>query len=238
MSSDARKRFNTAFPRGKAFLPVIHCRGFSQTLKNARIAFREGADGIFLIGHGLPAAELTRIYTHLRLHFARQWIGINFLDLEPLEVLGGAPATASALWMDDVGVREDAAEPDAEAKHFFEMRQAGAGAYSGPVFGGVAFKYQHPPTKNLARAAQLAMPYADVITTSGPATGKPPSVEKIRAMREAIGDHPLANASGLTITNASQYREYVDAALVGTSITDEDGVLIPWKVYAFRRRWH
>jgi predicted TIM-barrel enzyme len=73
----------------------------------------------------------------------------------------------------------------------------------------------------------------DVITTSGMATGSAPAVEKIRSMREAIGKHPLAIASGMTPENVSQFMPYADAFLVATGISKSSYELDPAKVAAF-----
>ena len=54
-------------------------------------------------------------------------------------------------------------------------------------------------------AARNAMPYMDVVTTSGPGTGKAAAPEKIRTIRQAIGDKPLAIASGVTPENVPDY---------------------------------
>ena len=66
------------------------------------------------------------------------------------------------------------------------------------------------------------MDYIDVITTSGPGTGKPPSLEKIQLMRSYIGKTPLAIASGITPENKSMFNDLVDYLLVASSITSKD----------------
>jgi len=59
------------------------------------------------------------------------------------------------------------------------MRQT---AWEGLYFGGVAFKYQEQPN-NLAVAIENAKEYLDVITTSGPGTGKSIDLDKIKRIR-------------------------------------------------------
>ncbi len=89
------------------------------------------------------------------------------------------------------------------------------------LFGGVAFKYIRPivPPEHFGEVARLALDCGvDVITTSGPATGEPPAVNKVQAMRHAIGDHALAVASGIRPENVSAFLPFVDAFLVATGI--------------------
>jgi predicted TIM-barrel enzyme len=45
-------------------------------------------------------------------------------------------------------------------------------------------------------------------------------VAKIKTMRAAIGDHPLAIASGITPGNVHLYLPYVDCFLVASGISD------------------
>jgi predicted TIM-barrel enzyme len=84
-------------------------------------------------------------------------------------------------------------------------------------FGGFAFKYQKQP-KDLTAAAKIAAHYFDVVVTSGKATGYAADIEKVRTIKEAIGDTPLALASGVTEDNVNEYLPYVDIFIVGTSL--------------------
>jgi hypothetical protein len=112
-----------------------------------------------------------------------------------------------------------------------------ASGWQGLYFGGVAFKYQRP-VHDLARAAGLASKYMDVITTSGPGTGQASSRAKIRAMKEALGDFPLAIASGITPANVHDYLDVADCFLVATGIsksfTELDSTLVKRLAHAIK----
>lgn len=60
----------------------------------------------------------------------------------------------------------------------------------------------------------------DVVTTSGPATGKAPSLDKIQQMKWAMGTNELAIASGITPDNVAKFLPYVDHILVSTGISE------------------
>ena len=68
------------------------------------------------------------------------------------------------------------------------------------------------------QAATKAARYMDVVTTSGPGTGHAASPDKISVMKHALGDHPLAIASGITPENVSDYLDIADCFLVATGI--------------------
>jgi predicted TIM-barrel enzyme len=76
----------------------------------------------------------------------------------------------------------------------------------------------------------------DVVTTSGPGTGRAAEVTKIQRMREALGDAPLAIASGITPENVDQYLPYADCFLVATGISRSDGEFDSRRVLALVER--
>jgi predicted TIM-barrel enzyme len=93
-------------------------------------------------------------------------------------------------------------------------------------FGGVAFKYQRH-VEAVGHAARIASRYMDVVTTSGPGTGRAAEVEKIFTMKEALGDFTLAIASGITPENVTAYLPYADCFLVATGISHDFNNLDP-----------
>ena len=70
----------------------------------------------------------------------------------------------------------------------------------------------------MIEAARKALPYMDVVCTSGIATGQEADLTKIETFRAALGDAPLALASGITPENAHLYAPLVDIFLVATGI--------------------
>ena len=205
-----------AFPgRRHVVLPVIHVESKPQALRNAVLAREGGCDGVFLINHEISAAELLSIHKDVVKQLPEWWVGANCLDLAPREVFAELPPEVAGVWVDDAEINECAkAQPSARA--ILAARKASS--WKGLYFGGVAFKYQRP-VEDLATAARLAAKYMDVVTTSGPGTGQAASIEKIRAMKSAMGDSPLAIASGITPENVSQYLGVADCFLVATGIS-------------------
>lgn len=202
--------------RSKRFYPVIHCasidRGGCLHAENCtQTALNNGADGIFLIGHGMQARDLREIYDHLRNKFPAAWIGINFLGLSPGRDGYGLYAHTmmckdlNALWLDDL--------PKSRILDLPRSIQ---------VFGGVAFKYKNPylSERGLEEACRTARESVDVPTTSGDRTGSPPPVSKLQAIRQLVGDGVLlAVASGVSAKNVSPLLPYADVFLVASSIT-------------------
>lgn len=208
---------NTFGTSGKhVFLPVIHAESEDQVVRNMKVADGGGADGVFLINHHLSHHQLFSVYDFAREKFPAMWIGLNCLDLG-WRAIGKMPHTVQGLWADNGGVTDLGVDTD--FYHFHNLRK-GSG-WKGLYFGGVAFKGQ-APVEDPAKAAKNAMPFTDVITTSGPRTGVAPLVSKIQAMRRAINGHPFAIASGINIHNVDQYMPFCDCFMVNSSIVYPD----------------
>ena len=78
----------------------------------------------------------------------------------------------------------------------------------------------------------------EVVCTSGRRTGVAADVPKVRIMREAIPDVPLALASGVTPENVDGFLPYVEAYLVATGIEERFGVLDPARTKALADKIH
>jgi predicted TIM-barrel enzyme len=138
------------------------------------------------------------------------------------------PLDCPGVWTDESGIFEEKSRIDTEyARRFTRGLQS---RFRNILwFGGIGFKGQ-PGSKNIPKIARSAKHFMDVVTTSGDRTGVAPSVEKVRAIRNAIGDHPLAIASGITPENVHAFKSYANCFLVASSIsksfTELDPILV------------
>lgn len=208
--------YRSVFPKSNTLLIVIHAENPIQVIYNARIAKEGGADGIFLINHQIPAQLLLNCFAEVKQSFPDLWVGLNCLNLHHSETLAVLPHGANGIWIDNAGISEEEPNPVRIAQDVAKARNVYK--HRGLYFGGVAFKYQGP-TRDPARAAKLAIPFVDIVTTSGNGTGIAASIKKIRLMKEAIGTHPLAIASGITPENVTEYMEFADCFLVATGVS-------------------
>ncbi len=203
------------FANAHAVLPVIHVESLDQAEHNAGIAYMAGCDGVFLINHGMSVDKLLEIHYVVASNFRNWWVGVNFLGLRPEEVFAKGTRRMAGIWTDNMGI-DERAESQLEAEAAQRAREASG--WNGLYFGGVAFKYQRE-VDDLESAARIAARYADVVTTSGPGTGEAASRDKIVRLRNALGDTPLAIASGITPENVGDYLDVADCFLVATGIS-------------------
>lgn len=227
--------YREVFPKKHTLLLVVHAETMEQTLRNVNIAHELGADGVFLINmHGSPQ-DLRKYYLKVRSDFPEFWVGLNFLRVSNEAAMRMAgELQPNGLWLDDAGYDEESSDTVAGIRQLKEWQKYFK-AENTLIFGGIAFKYQkkvHDP----ARAAQKAAALLDVVTTSGPGTGKAADVHKIKAMKSAIGISPLGIASGITPDNVSEYKEHIDAFLVftGVAVKGSDCELDPQLVKKLR----
>jgi predicted TIM-barrel enzyme/protein-tyrosine-phosphatase len=212
-------RFRETFHCPHAVLPVVHLGDARQALRNAGIAYDAGCDGVFLINHSVDFASLLAIHREVAAAFQGWWIGVNCLDLDPHEVFAQLPPSVGGVWVDNAFIEEAREEQPAAEAIDAARRHSG---WEGLYFGGVAFKYQRP-VYELEAAARRAARFMDVVTTSGTGTGIAAQLEKIRAMKSALGTHPLAIASGITPENVHQYLPLADSFLVATGVSRDGG---------------
>jgi predicted TIM-barrel enzyme len=209
-------RFRAVFANRHALLPVIHVAGQEQAIRNTQVAREAGCDGVFLVSHGrVTDEELLAIHQAVRTALPGFWVGVNCLEMTVEAVFRRVGDTVAGVWVDDARI-DEAADDQPAARHILQVQQQTG--WQGLYFGGVAFKYQRA-VRDLARAASLAAPFVDVVTTSGPGTARAADPAKIRAMKAALGAHPLAIASGISPENVGDYLAHADCFLAATSVS-------------------
>lgn len=208
--------------------PVVHINDEPQAREQTEVAFEAGADGIYLIDHHTTSTDLLfRTFNEVMAAHPDQYIGVNLLQARtPWDAFNAIrhahaqqqmPILPDGLWHDDASRLAIDTE---------DLRNSDQLLRDIRYLGGVSFKYTKDSTDdpNEAREhAELWGAFVDVVTTSGKGTGFPPSPEKIAAMKAAIGDQPLAVASGVDITNIASYTGNLDQLLVASSVETEPG---------------
>ena len=216
-----RDEFHKLFKSpGPVVLPVIHVLDTPRALRNIRTVIGAGAPGCFLINHDFAPDRFLPIIRDARAAFPSLWIGVNFLAVtgrDAFPLLGRLSAEGcpvDAYWADDARIDEHG--ENAEAREIAAIR-ADSG-WDGLYFGGTCFKKQRAVApENYGDAARHACAFMEVITTSGVATGHQADRGKVATFRAAIGDRPLALASGVTSGNAASYAD-ADCFMVATGI--------------------
>jgi uncharacterized protein len=229
-------RIEEVFGKSPVLLPVIHPISRADALRAVSVAHAAGVPGVFLIDQGMSERDVLALARMGHETYPSLWIGLNLLSRtagKTLTTTYNRGWRVDGIWSDWAGIDEQrvmgSSHPEAEA--FLNVRRTAS--WDGLYFGGVAFKYQREVAQSdLSAVAEMSIPYMDVLCTSGPGTGRPADVEKVKALRAGLGDHAMALASGVTPENVGNYLPYVQAFLVGTGIEERLGVLDPAKIEA------
>jgi len=208
-------RCRNIFPKRHSVFTVIHVETEEQALRNCEISRNANTDGTFLINHGMNPTDLLEIHHKVYQVYPDWWIGVNCLGNDPSETFQMVTDEVAGIWVDNAMIDENS-DIQTEAEIIQKVREKSG--WQGLYFGGVAFKYQRLVT-DLERASTIAMTYMDVVTTSGPGTGKAANTTKIQRMKQALGDFPLAIASGIRPDNIENYLDIADCFLVATGIS-------------------
>lgn len=218
--------------------PVVHINNVNQTAEQSRLALESGADGIFLINHHIGGkSEQIMAFNRVADENPDSFIGMNILYapssyaafqyVETMVQAGKMVRYPDSLWVDDASNN---------AEDTLELRKNNPKLANIRYLGGVAFKYTSKftegPDEAIAEARRWAN-YVDVVTTSGGATGTPPAVEKIKAIKSVLGKKQLAVASGISAENLPNYEGLIDQVLVSSSIEADyqgSGIFDPRKL--------
>lgn len=207
----------------KKLFPVIHPISWAQMLNEAELCRNAGADGIFLINQGKAYPNFENLIedaARIKQLFGL-WVGVNILNHDPFFVYPElCKRKIDGYWTDT---------PESLIVHEL-VGLAPQGTSFPDYYCSLDFKYQDKKDKTTLKfdiewADGNRGPHYDlVITTSGPATGVPPDIEKMKWFREILSpDRLLAVASGINLENIESFLPYVDHFLVSSSLEDSYG---------------
>lgn len=235
----------------KLFLVALHVKDYYQAIREAaKMLTPNGAHGVILVNNGLKISSKKSEYpslfdTAMELKSKvgdKYLVGINPLDLrtakEAIEILyetvdqyGIWP---DVLWTDTHPIVEKSSRVYIPESILFDIKGMETAYY-----GSISFKGQ-PEPHDLETVALLGSRNFHTVVTSGPGTGQPADVEKIKKMSEIVGSDKLALASGVTTENLYQYFEYVNTFIVGTSLqqsADDPFVYSSERVKEFHKKF-
>ncbi|KRC36274.1 BtpA/SgcQ family protein [Acidovorax sp. Root219] len=199
--------------------PVIHHRDDDTTFDQAATAHEAGADGVFLISHDDRDDEVADILQRWTAESGlppKFRVGVNFLgwgNLHALEI--AVKVGAQMIWYDAPGCSSQGLSTEGAQLVEHLRRLKAAGQLAPEVFASVAFKHQ-PVDQVPSAAAALARLQGWIPTTSGPATGEPPPLQKVVDM---AGNGVLAIASGMSPENVAPFVSHLSHILVATGVS-------------------
>lgn len=199
--------------------PVIHVGSQNQNLalENAKIAADCQCQGVFLISMEGDDNIIPPLANTVQSTFPQLNVGINLLQHSPTAALQKAlDHKLSATWADQTLFTDKPTA--AQTDEIFKIQKIRENTPHHQIFTSVSFKYQKSDP-NPGQSAKLAASYGFIPTTSGPGTGQAASTGKLENLRAALGEKPLAVASGVTPDNIQNHIGLVTHILVATGIS-------------------
>lgn len=195
--------------------PVIHVLSSRLALSAAELAAKHQCAGVFLISMDGYDNRIDPIAEDIRQRIPELSIGVNYLTMPADRALRRSLEHGyQATWTDDAGLHSTGVSDPAPACRALLQQHP-----DHPFFGAVDFKGQRGDA-DPGRAAQFALEYGMIPTTSGSRTGVAPPAQKLSSIRTAIGSAaPFAVASGVTPENVGELGVFVSHILISTGIS-------------------
>jgi hypothetical protein len=202
--------------------PVIHVHNMNSALAQIDIIKSiGGCKGVFLISMRGDDNLTTKIANEIIKEQIksndsnRLLIGINHLSLSP-DISYQQSLSLDAIWTDCDFIRSERID-HAINNSLNKLHQT----HKKLLFSPVAFKYK-AFEKNPIKTAIKTIEYGYIPTTSGDATGSPPSAEKLKTISDGIknkfGVNKLAVASGISEKNIIDLHSYITDVLISSSL--------------------
>lgn len=217
-------------------------RVLARALDDARALLDHGCDGLIVENFGdapffpehVPAETIAALALAVQPIVAlagRRPVGVNVLRNDARAALGIAAVCGAAFVR--VNVHAGAAVTDqgiVEGRAHETLRERARLAPDVGIFADVLVK--HATSLSNASVAEsvselAGRALADAIIVSGPATGRAPTVARVREAREAASDVPLLIGSGLDVANAGELLQHATGAIVGTALKRDGHVANP-----------
>ena len=263
----ARAKLEAISPHAVQLWVVVHIRAHKHvnpdgSVDEARLihgALRDcdsvvqgGADAIVLINSRAELPVYERVITAIRERYPDFPIVVSALSYGPDNLTEGlrlAKAySAQGVWTevvpgepfeyeDDDGTYKKA-ETTGRDFALLEHRKVKADAMH---VSGVHMKYTRPLNGlDFVASMGAALGSVDGINVTGPKTGVRADVERIEKAREAAKGYPVGLASGVSLENVGPVLPFIDYAIVGTSLKEDDDKLRTSleRVWRLRRLMH
>lgn len=207
-----------------------------RAVRDARVLAEGGMDGVLVENYGdapfHPASVPPETVAAMSVAAADVAdavdvpVGVNVLRNDGEAALSAATAAGASFVRVNVwtGARvSDQGVVQGVAHRVLRLRRRLAARVA--VLADVAVKHSAPLADRPVReeaADAVERGRADGLLVTGPATGRPPEIERVREVRRAAGATPVLVASGVAPSNAAELLAVADGAIVGSCLK-EDG---------------
>lgn len=213
-----------------AVLPVIHLQSEQQAVEMAGLAKEAGAGGVFITDAKKSTMsnreELAEAATSVMSEYEDLWVGVNCLVKDPssnLDYFGNHIGVEGVMVANASGWRsiQKINRANLESTRYFFRETEKFRQRTALYFGGLAMRgegYIEDPFQ-AAAFVEATHKYVDVVTTTAETSAQTNPIERVRRIKEAIGETGrLALYGSITRQNIASYARYADYFIVGTEV--------------------
>lgn len=209
----------------------------ADALQNAEAIVNGGADMIIMINSPCPMDVYERVLTAVRERYPTFPLGVSALDYGPDNLTEGfrlaAQFDAQMVWCEvapgeeiEYQVSGNTYLPAAVTPVELALETQAQLKPDAMHTAGVHMKYtRNTDGKTFEQSMMDSLGTMDGINITGPTTGVLADVERVQLARQLAGDHPMGLASGVSNDNLASVAEYIDYAIVGTSLKSSQNTL-------------
>lgn len=204
---ESLQKFRRRFPnRPRVFLPVIYAATEKQVMINVEIAQETGADGVFLINHGIDYQRLLQISEKVAAAYPSLFVGVNCLDLAPEEVIRRLPEEVKGVWANELPPAKDRER----AKLTIHEAQQLTG-WNGIFFAAIGRSRVENAGEGMPQVSPIPS-YVDVPTMVGHASEER-DIGFFKKLRRALGAQPLGIAASISSDAVDALLPFADCVM-------------------------
>lgn len=223
--------FEQLFTRDKSVIGMIHVPEKERTSQLMRALgdleiLQKYVDGVIVENYGWgycnanvasrETAEILREITEAVVRKAKVPVGINVLPNDCDQAFRIADETGARFVQMDHVTGDFVGCTSVNPRTLSQLRRCYPEIL---LFGGIHPKYYEliDPCTSITESALKAMKLCDAIVVTGEYTGGATSLNDLRIVKQAVGNHPVIVGSGLNSRNAKDQLAIADGAIVGTA---------------------
>lgn len=229
MMANKYARFESIFQtKSNVILPVLACYTVAQYKKNITYlaAFHQQKliHGVWLVSSNCHPDIIEEVVQLVKATLPTFWVGVNLLGVNLFSVLDFLTKhRIDGLWLDKSYVTEDKEQTVPN----IIVDQLARRNWNGLYFGGVLFKYI-PEKGDPVKVLRNAIPYMDVLCTTGIATGVSITREKLNMVTSVLtGDIPIAIASGISSKSVNILKDKIQVYMFRDACANKDEDIVP-----------
>jgi hypothetical protein len=194
-------RFQWIFDRRPALLSILSAHSEAQVCREIEASLEAGCDGAFLAIDPLSPCDLPDLLSRVIPAYRDLWLGLRVAQANILEDYDLLPGEIQGIWVSDPGT-----ERAEETTGWFQDQD-----WDCLLFGGLRLTERH--RDDAAASAVRLSRFVDVLVAELPTSDAVGVLDRIHALKHAIGNFPLAIAADSPVSSPEDLTRLADCVI-------------------------